>query len=232
MGLVSTAERETSMSENFSWIALTVATLTIASQAGAGEFGAKQKGLWRCQNNQASPTATLYASELFEANAARDEVSAAFKKLLADKYKVTSGVSCGMAFDGPGVAEKLNADNVRWFKQLRASGTKVVETGWKFVADATASTTAPGASSMASAKPAALPPKTYQCWLNSYGNNYITPAFTSATEYYALNADWRAFITKAHPPNGPAQVACMEMDPKQAASNLAQAERKRIDWKD
>jgi len=219
------------MSKNVSWIALTLVALMVASQAGAGEFGAKQKGLWRCQNNQASPTATLYASELFEANAARDEVSAAFKKLLADKYQVTSSVSCGMAFDGPGVAEKLNADNLRWFKQLRASGTKVVETGWKFVADAPASA-APAAPPVANAKPAALPPKTYQCWLNSYGNNYITPAFTSSTEYYALNADWRAFITKAHPPNGPAQVACMEMDLKQAASNLAQAERKRNDWKE
>lgn len=219
------------MSKNISWIALTLAALAVASQADAGEFGAKQKGLWRCQNNQASPTATLYASELFEANAARDEVSAAFKKLLAEKYKVTSEVSCSMAFNSPGIAEKLEADNLRWFKQLRASGTKVVETRWKFAADAQGST-APIAPSTAGATPAALPPKAYQCWLNSYGNNYITPSFTSSTEYYKLNADWRAFITKAHPPNGPAQVACMAIDPKQAASNLAQVERKPIDWKE
>jgi hypothetical protein len=220
------------MSKNISWMALTLAALAVASQAGAGEFGAKQKGLWLCQNNQASPTATLYASELFEANAARDEVSAAFKKMLAGKYQVTSGVSCSMAFNSPGIAEKLKADNLRWFKQLRASGAKVVETGWKFAADDQGSATAPTSPSVAGATPAALPPKTYQCWLNSYGNNYITPSFTSSTEYYKLNADWRAFITKAHPPSGPAQVACMEMDPKQAASNLAQAERKRVDWKE
>lgn len=221
------------MSKNTSRIALTLAALAVVSKAGAGEFQAKQKGLWRCQNNQASPTATLYASELFEATAARGEVSAAFKKVLAEKYNVKSEVSCSMAYISPGIAEKLKADNVRWFKQLRASGATVVETGWKFAADAQASTTAATpAPAVASATRAAIPPKTYQCWLNSYGNNYITPSFTSSTEYYTLNADWRAFITKAHPPSGPAQVGCMETDPNVAASNLAQAERKRVDWKE
>lgn len=220
------------MSNNIVRIALTLVTLAVASQAGAGEYQAKQQGLWRCQNNQASPTAPLYVSELFEANAARDEVSAAFKKLLAEKYSVTSAVSCSMAFKAPGIEEKLKADNLRWFKQLRASGTKVVETGWKFAAAAQAATTASIAPSVASAAPAPQPPKNYQCWLNSYGNNYITPSFASSTEYYKLNADWRAFITKAHPPSGPAQVGCMETDPNVAANNIAQPQRTRIDWKE
>ena len=214
------------MGTKISWIALTLAALAVVPQAGAGEFGAKLQGLWRCQNNQASPTATLYVSELFEADAARDEVYAAFKKMLAAKYDVTSGVSCSIANKGPGVAEKLEADNLRWFKQLRASGAKVVETGWRFAS------AAPAAHSVATATPAAAPEKAYQCWMNSYGNNFITPSFTSSREYYALNADWRAYITKAHPPNGPTQIGCMETDPKQATINLADPLRARVDWKE
>ncbi len=216
------------MATKISWIALTVATLAVAPQVEAGEFGATLQGLWRCQNNQTSPTATLYVSELFEADAARDEVYAAFKKMLAAKYNVTTAVSCSIANKGPGVAEKLEADNLRWLKQLRTSGAKVVETGWRFAS------AAPAAQSVATATPAAaaMPAKAYQCWMNSYGNNYITPSFTSSKEYYALNADWRAFITKAHPPNGPTQIGCMETDPKQAANNLADPLRKRVDWKE
>ena len=217
------------MATNISRIALTLGALAVVPQAGAGEFGAKLQGLWRCQNNQASPTATLYVSELFEADAAREEVYAAFKKMLAAKYDITSGVSCSIANKGPGITEKIEADNLRWFKQLRTSGAKVVETGWRFAS------TAPAAKSVATATPAApatAPEKAYQCWMNSYGNNFMTPSFTSSREYYALNADWRAYITEAHPPNGPAQIACMETDPKQAANNLADPLRARVDWKE
>jgi hypothetical protein len=211
-------------------IGLCAAVLTIAAAAGAGETSGTQEGLWLCQNNQASPTATLYVSELFEARAARPDVSSAFKKVLAAKYGVASEVSCSMAYKGPGIAEKLKSDYQRWFQQLRTSGAKVVETGWRYEADMQSATAV--TASVASAVPAAATPKNYQCWLNSFGGNYITPGFASSKEYYALNDNWRAYITKAHPPSSAAQVGCMETDPKQAASNLAQAERTRVDWKE
>ena len=68
--------------------------------------------------------------------------------------------------------------------------------------------------------------------MNSFGGNYITPGFVSSREYYALNADWRAYITGAHTPSGTTQIGCMETDPKQAVSNLAQEGRVRVDWKE
>lgn len=222
------------MTTNVCWIALGLAALAIAPPASAGEFPSTLEGYWLCQNNMASPTATLYVSELFEAKAARDEVYAAFKSMLATRYGVTSGVSCSVAYKGPGIQEKLKGDNQRWFQQIRAGGGTVVATGWTFGAatqTASAAATA-GSAPVTSAAPMAATPKTYQCWMNSFGNNYMTPAFTSSREYYALNADWRAYITKAHPPSGYAQTGCMEMDPKQAASNLAQAGRTQVDWKE
>lgn len=217
-------------------IGLGLAALAIAAAASAGETSGILEGSWLCNNNQASPTATLYVSERFEAKAVRDDVYAAFRKMLATQYGVTSTVSCSMAYNGPGVPEKLKADDLRWFKQVRGSGGTVVETHWRYSAEmqpapAPAAAT-PGSPPVANAAPVAVTQKTYQCWMNSFGNNYMTPAFASSRAQDALIADWRAYITKAHPPTGYAQVACMEMDPKQAASNLAQAGRTSVDWKE
>lgn len=222
------------MTTNACWILLGLVAVAIAPPASAGESAATLEGYWRCQNIQASPTATLYVSELFEAKAARDEVYAAFKTMLATRYGVTSQVACSVAYKGPGIQEKLRGDNLRWLQQIRASGGTVVATGWTFGAatqTASAAATA-GSAPVTNAAPTGATQKTYQCWMNSFGNNYMTPAFTSSRGHDALSADWRAYITGAHPPSGYAQVDCMEMDPKQAASNLAQAGRTQVDWKE
>jgi hypothetical protein len=222
------------MTTKVCWIALGLAALAIAPPASAGESSSTLEGYWLCQNIQASPTATLYVSELFEAKAAREEVYAAFKGMLATRYGVTSQVSCSMAYKGPGIQEKLKGDNQRWFQQIRAAGGTVVATGWTFGAatQAPAAAATAAAAPVASAAPMAATETTYQCWMNSFGNNYMTPSFASTRAYDALNADWRAYITQLHPPTGYAQVGCMATDPKQAANNLAQGGRTRVDWKE
>ena len=47
------------------------------------------------------------SAELFEANADRAAVYAAFREMLAAKYGVTDQVTCSMAYKGPGIQEKL-----------------------------------------------------------------------------------------------------------------------------
>ncbi len=153
-----------------------------------------------------------------------------FQKMLAAKYGYQGNGSCGV---GTGVSEadfaKAREDRERFVKQLQQSNIKVFETGWRFEGETQSASAAPPAAAAASA---AAPAKNYQCWMNSLGNNYMTPAFSSTTELPKLISDWRAYITNAHPPSGYAQVRCMEMEPRQAASNLAQAGRSGVDWKE
>lgn len=108
------------------------------SAAVAGEstrYG--QPGYWRCQNMQSSPTETLYVSDIFELQTEPEEVQNAFQQELAKKYAVKSRVGCSMAYIGAGILEKLKADDLRWFQQIRSGGGKVVATHWTYVAAAT-----------------------------------------------------------------------------------------------
>jgi hypothetical protein len=207
--------------------------LVIAVSASAGEAPPETEGFFLCNNIRASTTATMYVSKLFEANADRAAVYAAFKKMLAAQYGVTDQVSCSMAYKGPGIQEKLQGDNARWFEQVRAAGAKVVETGWTYGAESKAASPAatPGATPVASTGPA-VTQKTYQCWIAGFGGSYITPAFASSKDAQVLSDDWGAYMTKEHPSERLLRAQCMATDPKQAASNLAQAGRKRVDWQE
>jgi hypothetical protein len=222
---------ETSMKIKASWIAVSLAAVAIAAPASAGEAPPETEGFFLCNNIRASTTATMYVSKLFEANADRALVYAAFREMLAAKYGVTDQVSCSMAYRGPGVQEKLARDNANWFQQVRAAGAKVVETGWAYGAQTMAASPAatPGAAPVASAAPA-VTRKTYQCWISGFGGSYITPAFASSKDFRILNADWNAYMQKEHPSGRLLRAQCQEMDPKQAAANLAQPGRKRVDW--
>jgi hypothetical protein len=211
--------------------ALVVLSLAGSLAIADGESTATLHGLWLCQNTPIKETA--YFAGIFEATADRGTVIQSFQTMLAAKYGYQGDVSCGV---GTGVSEadfaKAREDRARFVKQLQQSNIKVLETGWQFVGG-TQSASAPGpAAPAATAAPAAAPAKTYQCWMDNFGNNYITPAFSSTTELPKLISDWRAYIQNAHPANGYAQATCMEMEARQAASNLAQAGRSRVDWKE
>ncbi len=117
-------------------LALAFALAFAASAARAGEVSPMQEGYWFCQTVQSAPTATLYVSDHFEANADRSEVPSAFKKMLAAKYGYAGQVSCSTALKGAGILEKISGDNQRWYGQIRAGGGKVVETHWTFAAEA------------------------------------------------------------------------------------------------
>ncbi len=198
-------------------IGLALTALALAAPLHAGEAPATVDAYWHCHNIQSSPTATLYVSKLFDANAGQGEVYAAYKAMLASKYGITSQVSCSAAYKTTlGVHEKLVGDNARWFQQIRAGGGKVVDTGWTYATEAEA---APVPAPVASAAPA-VASKTWQCWSSGIGGSYITPGFDSSKDYTTLNAGWRAFITQAHPPTGATQIRCVEIDPRQAANNL------------
>jgi hypothetical protein len=213
-------------------VALGLVCTVVLSLTGArgiaGESTETFHGLWLCQNAPIKETA--YFAGIFEATADRGAVIESFQKMLAAKYGYRGDVSCGV---GTGVSEadfaKAREDRARFVKQLQQSNTKVFETGWRFEGETQSASAAPPAAAAASA---AAPAKNYQCWMNSFGNNYMTPAFSSTTELPKLISDWRAYITNEHPPSGYAQVTCMEMEPRQAASNLAQAGRSRVDWKE
>ncbi len=213
-------------------VVLGLAVIVVLSLAGsraiAGEYTNTLHGLWLCQNAPIKETA--YFAGIFEATADRGVVIQSFQTMLVAKYGYQGNVSCGV---GTGVSEadlaKAREDRGRFVKQLQQSNIKVVETGWQFEGG---SQSASAAASAAAAAPAAASAKTYQCWMNSFGNNYMTPAFSSTTELPKLISDWGAYIKNAHPPSGYAQVTCMEMEPRQAASNLAQAGRSRVDWKE
>ncbi len=148
--------------------------------------------------------------------------------MLAAQYGVTDQVTCSMAYKAPGIQKKLQGDNARWFQQVRAAGANVVETGWTYAAEVEA---APAAIPVADTAPA-VTQKTYQCWIAGFGGSYITPAFASSKDAQVLSADWGAYMTKAHPSERLMRALCMETDPTQAASNLAQAGRKRVDWQE
>jgi len=207
---------------------IVVLSLTCSRAIADGESTASLHGLWLCQNAPIKETA--YFAGIFEATADRGVVIQSFQTMLAAKYGYQGNVSCGV---GTGVSEadfaKALEDRARFVKQLQQSNIKVLETGWQFEGERqSASNAAPAAA----AAPSAAPAKTYQCWMDSFGNNYMTPAFSSTTELPKLISDWQAYIKNAHPPSGYAQVTCMEMEPRQAASNLAQAGRSRVDWKE
>ena len=206
-----------------------IVVLSITGPRGiAGESTGTLRGLWLCQNAPIKEAA--YFAAIFEATADRVVVIQSFQKMLAAKYGYQGDVSCGV---GTGVSEadiaKAGEDRERFVKQLQQSNIKVFETGWRFEGETQSASAAPPAAAAASA---AAPAKNYQCWIDSFGNNYMTPAFSSTTELPKLISDWRAYITNAHPPSGYAQVTCMEMEPSQAASNLAQAGRSLVDWKE
>ena len=99
--------------------------------ARAGEIPATQSGIFFCQTigDAAKP---LYVSNVFEGNFSRDDAGRAFARELSTKYGITQQVSCSMAYKGPGIADKLNADHQRWFQQIRTSGGQVIETHWIF----------------------------------------------------------------------------------------------------
>jgi len=213
-------------------VAFGLACIVVLSLTGprgiAGESTETFHGLWLCQNSPIKETA--YFAGIFEATADRGAVIQSFQKMLAAKYAYQGNVSCGV---GSGVSEadfaKAREDRARFVTQLRQSNIKVLETGWRFEGETQNASAAPSAAAAASA---AAPAKNYQCWMNSFGNNYMTPAFSSTTELPKLISDWRAYIKNEHPPSGYAQVECMEMEPGQAASNLAQAGHSRVDWKE
>ena len=217
------------MSMTICRIALGSVALMLAASASAGESQGTTEGFFLCQNIQASPTAPLYVSNLFEANAERGKVYQAYQQMLAAKYGLTTQVSCSMAYKGPGIREKLEGDNARWFQQIRASGGQVIHTGWTY--SGPPATTPAAAAPVANAAPAATS-KLYQCWMNALGANYMTPAFESSRDTNTLTGDWRAFIMSTHPVQGYAQIRCMEMTPQQAAANLKQPGRTRIDWQE
>ena len=110
--------------------------------------------------------------------------------------------------------------------QVRAAGAKVVETGWSYGTETTAasSVATPGTAPVASAAPA-VTQKTYQCWIAGFGGSYITPAFASSKDNKTLNADWNAYMQREHPSGRLLRARCQEMDPKQAAADLAQPGR-------
>ena len=207
----------------------TVVLLIAGARGNAGESADTLHGIWLCQNEPIKEAA--YFAGIFEATAGRGAVIQSFQKMLAAKYGYQGKVSCGV---GTGVSEadfaKAREDRARFVKQLQQSNIKVIETGWRF--DGEKSQSASAAPPAGAATSATAPAKDYQCWMNSFGNNYMTPAFSSTTELPKLISDWRAYITHEHPPSGYAQVTCMEMEPRQAASNLAQAGRSRVDWKE
>ena len=99
--------------------------------ARAGEIPATQSGFFFCQSigDAAVP---LYVSDVFEGNFSRNDAARAFERELSTKYGVTRNASCSMAYEGPGIAEKLNADHQRWYQQIRTSGAQVIETHWVF----------------------------------------------------------------------------------------------------
>lgn len=111
------------------------AALGLGASAEAGE-AVDNDGIWFCQSIQSSPTATLYVSDHFDGRFDLSEVPNAFKKMISAKYGADVQPSCSHAYRGPGILEKITADNQRWYGQIRAGGGKVVETHWTFAPDA------------------------------------------------------------------------------------------------
>lgn len=104
----------------------------LCNVARAGEIPAARAGPWFCQSIHSDPTATLYASDVFGGTFDGSEVKSAFQNTLKAQHGVAIQVSCSMAYDTPGIREKIDADHQRWFTQIRNGGGTVVETHWTF----------------------------------------------------------------------------------------------------
>lgn len=168
----------------------------------------------RTDNKHWYVTPVFPMASVDEANAAMNAWRT-YVKGLKDPDGMVVGDTYLAGCDGPAPAKGLQQQKAARAEQISDGGGSVVETGWAFVATA------------AAAEPVG---KTYQCYMTSFGGSYLTPGFQSAKDVNTLSADWRAYITKAHPVQGFARTACSETTPKQAAAGLAQVGYTRVDW--
>ncbi len=200
-----------------------------AGAAVAGE-SVDNDGIWFCQSTMTSPTATLYVSDHFDGRFDLAEVPNAFKKMIAAKYGADIRPSCSHAYRGPGVLEKITADNQRWYAQIRAGGGKVVETHWKFMAQAehTGYVCFGGAQHAKNGAPA-------------YSFFYTDEIAMAGAEQAKLNEAWDAYLEAQHPgwffpykgcnmiPSG--QTAQSIIDGHTQAWMPHKAELIHVDWK-
>ena len=112
-------------------IAFTAAIfIVLTAQAAYAQADMNGPGYWQCQSYMGN-TNTIYFSAVFDGTADQP-VKAAFDQMLGAKYGFTGGGSCGIAWKTGTTMEKLQADAKNAAAQLRASGKKVIETGWVF----------------------------------------------------------------------------------------------------
>ena len=173
-----------------------------------------------------------YVSPLFPAATADEETAAAnaWRTCLKgnkdpDVYVVVESYLSGC--DGPGPANAMKHQKAARAEQIADGGGRVVETGWLPAGVHVGSSAAAVPQQSAAANS-----QFYQCYLAAFGANYMTPAFPSTKDIQTLNADWRAYILKAHTTQGVARTGCAATTEKAAANSLSQVGYKRENWSD
>src|SRR5262245_61017116 len=85
-------------------------------------------GYWRCDNNRGA--ATIYATAFMDWTGVNQDIQNGFQQYLLTKYGYHGDVGCSMAYPGPDILPKLQADMQRQYAQFRAQGKTVVEVPW------------------------------------------------------------------------------------------------------
>jgi hypothetical protein len=110
-----------------------VASLFPFAIARAGESGPSPGGSLFCQS--VGDPQPKYFSDVFVMKAGMEGVDNAFTQELIAKYGFKGSSSCSLAYAQTPLA-KVKEDVQRQIAQLRAGGTKVVETNWTYVPEA------------------------------------------------------------------------------------------------
>ena len=137
--------------------------------------------------------------------------------------------------DGPGPAKAMTHQRAARNEQINDGGGRVFDVKWTYGGATSAASTAAASSQPSASVPTAATSaaaQTYQCYMTSFGGNYVTPAFTSAKGTQSISADWQAHIKQAHPVQGVVHSACSPTTPQAAAAQLKQVGFTREDWSD